>query len=283
MVYLQSEHRDLENEVKEFISRKARQMRSTEDRVRLEVETLWEKYQDMPGVKEELERSRSSSATRGDTSKDRRRSVGRMSGVGKPTMLSPPNLPAPGTSSNNPILNEALMSPTYITGSSLLSASINSYAAPPRPQPSEQATDKVDTDLQALSRTLPKNSDARAVAMSHVFSTLDDAMSGKQPSNELERVSSRTRDREIEAEFEEEMERAERDKNEKDSWIDGERRLLDRRNLGTDSHEDSPSRTPRPSDKQTLQQDKGKDKGRVKFEEPSRDESPRRRDDEDGE
>ena len=198
--------------MQEFIAQKSNEMRRLEDSVRNEVETLWEKYKEVPGIAADLERSRSRSVTR-EESKETRREVG-----GRFT-------PTPSTTPKAGILAQAT-SPTP-AGSSLLSASIsaNSFHAPP-PRP---AKDQVDHSILEASKRYDTKSDARAVAMSYVFSSLDEAMVQK---------GIKKRSTSIQAEDKPAVDGdgkvgTDGDKASKDSWIDDERRVLAEEDVGT--------------------------------------------------
>jgi len=262
----------MEDQVREFIVIKSREMRDLEDKVRNEVETLWGKYESIPGVKG-LERSRSRSIQR-DEEKDRRKEAAgkfstptskdssskssKQSGSSRRSSTDKPSTPAA-----NPIIASAqtVTSPPTFGASSLLSASIsaNSFHAPPPPP---KMADKVDNSIETLSKTLDKRSDARAVAMSHVFSVLDDAMANQASQRRRE---SSTRQKEQAEPVQDDQEGSHADDNEKDSWIDAERRLL----ASKGDEEDGNGKTPKAFKTKSLAEGKGK--RAVKFQDPAPD------------
>ncbi|ORX38595.1 hypothetical protein BD324DRAFT_649953 [Kockovaella imperatae] len=267
VVHLRRKHDELEHEVREYIHSKSREMMNAQEKVRKEVELLWGKYQAGPGAAEDPERRKSLDAPTPQTLGQERRDsrTGRSSSFKSATPLS---AQSHGQTPSNPILMEAARNPAYPAGASLLSASLsaNPYAATP-PAP---VADAVDDSLASVSKTYSKGSDARAVAMSHVFSVLDEAMASRGPS----KVGMSMEDRYVETEYDEaQNEEAEG----KDSWIDEEsgrslrakgREMLDIPDVSTQGS------TPRmPSKAQTSVDDKSTPKGKgkekaVKFEDP---------------
>jgi len=232
--YLHDSHTGLEDEVKHYIAMKSTEMRTLEEKVRAEVEILWEKYREGPGRGEERQRSRSTSSSR---SNELRQTPSR-------TPIQSKTFSPPTDVKDNPILAEAASSP-IMPGSSLLSASLSAnafYAQAPSPIP-----DPVDDSIDEMSKRVDTRSDARAVAMSHVFSVLDDAMGVEKPRGRKERMNRQ----ELKG---------------KDSWIDDERRLLARRAMAEDESQGS---TPRRRMPIKLPEGNGQTKERaVKFEEP---------------
>lgn len=222
--------------MRRYIALKANEMRDLEENVRCEVELLWNKYREGPGKDEMENGSRSASSTRAE---ERR-------GQGGVQAFSPPK--------TNPIARNSVVSPPYLGGSSLLSASLsaNAFHAPP-PSTHQSNVEKSITDL---SKTLGSKSDAREIAMSHIFSTLDEAMGSNR------NVTGSTQNQQAQ------------ELQGKDSWIDGEKGLgstlapavLDGEEDGT---------TPRPSVKNELPDTTGgkgkgkeKEKSKVSFAEP---------------
>lgn len=209
-------------------------MRNLEDTVRNEVEALWNRFTHVPGVAAELDRSRSRSTTR-DGEDKRRQSVSKFSPspVGESTPTQTPD----------PIKSSVPTSPTP-GGSSLLSASINAntFHAPPPPR----VSDKVDDSILELSKTTDKNSDARAVAMSHVFSVLDDHMArGKRKTTSKEEPKKAKEDSDRLDQIAEGS-----DTHGQDSWLEGEKAVAK-----------EAGKTPRPSHREV----ETKEKRAVKF------------------
>lgn len=197
VTYLQEMHDKYEAEVSHFVSQKAGEMRDLEDKVRCEVEMLWSAFLDNDeeaasvGLSRRASRVASRSKSRDPVRKfspspSARTRATRPSGSGFPATASSQPRSVSQSQANNPILNEAVANPAYPAGSSLLSASISANAH--HPVESTPTTDVVDDSIARVSQTYGTGGDARAVAMSHVFSVLDDAMSGKK-----ERRRSRSR------------------------------------------------------------------------------------------
>jgi hypothetical protein len=206
--HLNESHDKLESEVREYIAKKAKEMRELEEKVRVEVEVLWEKFKDGPG---EVEGGRSSSTSRGK--EERRVSIAKDTSNTQRTFVNAKT--RSGAPASNPILDEtAASSSTFVGAGSLLSASLaaNTFHAPPP----KKIADQVDTAIEELGKTYPKASDARAVAMSYMFSALDDAMGKEGKPNKVDGVLP----------TQEEGGEGSGDRNERDSWIDGERRVM---------------------------------------------------------
>ena len=244
-------------------------MRNLEDKVRNEVEVLWGKYEAIPGVTG-LERSRSRSMQRDEEADKRKEAAGKFStpaskeSGSKSTKQSGHTRGVSGDKASlpvNPITasTQSATSPPGPGASSLLSASIsaNSFHAPPPPP---KMADKVEDSIDSLSRTLGKRSDERAVAMSHVFSVLDDAMANQASHRRRE---SATRQKDPTEALSEDQEGSETDVNGKDSWIDAERRLMATKGDG----EEADGRTPRAANRKELVE--GKEKKAVKFQDPT--------------
>lgn len=229
--FLHQSHSRFEQEVKSYIAAKSKEMRDLEERVRGEVELLWQKYREGPGREEETERRRSASTSRSPDRDTKSPEPIRS------TTFSPPMRV-------NPILVETATSPGN-AGSSLLSASMsaNAFHAPPQ----TDIPDSVDDSITEMSKTFNKRSDARAVAMSHVFSVLDENMGSLSQRATRGSVSKQ-------------------ETNGKDSWIDGERMLLAARAASDDEGVDG--RTPRPRNVKELERPDGRGKRAVAFKEP---------------
>ena len=135
--YLREKHLRLEDEVREFIAKKSSEMRDLEDKVRVEIEVLWKRYEEVPGV-EGLERSRSRSFTRDEERDKRRDAAGRFTAAKSPTaggvLSSSTNAPVGDITPRKPLAQsvQSIASPPGPGASSLLSASIsaNSFHAP---------------------------------------------------------------------------------------------------------------------------------------------------------
>ena len=178
VVLLRSKHDALELQVKEVIAAKSCEMSDLQDRVRAEIELLWELYKKVPGrLDVEVHRKSMEAQSRSNT-------------TGKKVGPSPAGRPRSRASwKENPIIAESVMSPPQQASASLLSASLSVNAL--NISPSKRATDKVDDSLARVTKAYGKGSDARAVAMSHVFSVLDEAMAGRpiESSQEVETES----------------------------------------------------------------------------------------------
>ncbi|RXK40252.1 hypothetical protein M231_02526 [Tremella mesenterica] len=252
--FLKDSHERYEDDVREYIYRKSQEMRALEEGVRSEVELLWTKYVEGPG-KGELIRDRSRSSSQVGSRLDRQSSRD-FEPKQKPAQVAEAKIPG----SRNPIAVAAAtsMSSVPASGSSLLSRSLtaNAFHAPVP----AHVSDVTHNPMGQLYRG--KNSEAKSVAMSHVFSTLDNVMGGSK-----RRSVSRERDTDVDEE---------KDLHGKDSWIDSERALLNKLDgghveaMGTVDEESSGlGRTPRPTDVKTLGETrKGKARPKVTFEEP---------------
>ena len=243
MTYLQDTHQQLERQIQTYITLRAQELRRREDEVRAEVEMLWKMYQEIPG--NEL-RARSGSVSRVAS---RTKSPARRQTFSPTPSSTNPSSPMPSNvlSSPNPILREAATSPAF-PGSSLLSQSMsfNTYASPPM-------TPKTDDAIEKVERTVRKTADARAVAMSYVFSSLDERM-GRGPAAAPD-VNPKQED------LEEILEEA----TSSDSWIDAERAEAKRLEVAAGVDE---GRTPRAEGPKELHEVSEKSKGkRVQFEE----------------
>jgi hypothetical protein len=266
--YLRDRHAILEAEVQSFIAKKSDEMRKLEDTVRKEVEVLWQKYANVPGVAAELERSRSRSDTREADAREKKREIAVKFAAPDKGPLTSSETPTPKGLSRSGSGASSLaqaMSPTPAGGSSLLSASIsaNHFHAPP-PRPSVEDKDEVTRSISELTKKYDTKSDARAVAMSYVFSSLDEAMAeraeAKRPGRtqtELEVRQTLNEDpSEVVENYPEGAKRID-----KDSWIDAERRLL------STADGDADGTTPKPAKKE-LKDGTPKGKRAVKFSEP---------------
>ena len=235
VAYLKESHTRFEEDAKSYIVAKSREMRELEEKVRCEVETLWMRYRDGPGRGNMGERSRSPSTEPQTISPEPIRSK-----TFSPPPRSGQNDPSRQSRTINPVLPQASVSSAN-TSSSLLSASISANAfytpLPPHPIPNQ-----VDDSIIELSKTLDKQSDARAVAMSQVFSVLDETMgSVKQDESKVSTNSSQA--------------------NGRDSWIDEERLILAKR--AAVDEEESGGVTPRQTLlEQSYQMDQERRKGR---------------------
>ena len=226
----------LEEDLKSIIALKTMEMRELEQKVRGEVELLWEKYRDGPGRREkseeqEREASRSRSTSREPVQRHAFPPPQAVKPSAKPVKHPPLTV--------NPIRVEEA-TPTGISGSSLLSASLSDHPSPPRSPLAK--SDAADDAITEISKTFNMRSDARAVAMSHVFSVLDNAMSS------VTRKGGRERSTTLKTSG-------------KDSWIDEERRLLATRAL-EDEEGKFDGRTPRSRARKELPPDEGKGTGR---------------------
>ena len=233
MGFLNDSHSSLEREVKNLIASKSKEMRELEEQVRWEVEMLWGKYRDGPGRGDKSDRSRSASSSRSGGKQTVRDPI-------QSRAFSPP-------AKRNPVLVEAALSPP-LPGSSLLAASLSAKAfyAPSPARVSDRGADVIAD----LSKKVDKRLDARAVAMSYVFLTLDDAMS-----------SSQRRGGEVPAD--------DPVASGKDSWIDEERRVLAMRDVSLEHEGEmmTPKQGLNEKPRETLL-DKAKEKRAVKFKEP---------------
>ena len=203
--FLQQTHDKYEAEVLEFVAQKAGELRILEDKVRCEVEMLWNMF--LENDEEARAGSMSRRGSRVNSRSKSREPVRRFSPspaartrvrpTGSSTTstnasasatpsTSAPSTQGPATSQSqtenpNPILNEAARNPAYAPGASLLSASMSANAYHQQTREPEVVGDVADDSIARVSQNYGTNDDARAVAMSHVFSVLDDAMASKKP------------------------------------------------------------------------------------------------------
>ncbi|WVW85702.1 hypothetical protein I302_107740 [Kwoniella bestiolae CBS 10118] len=243
--YLKDAHKKLEDEVRRYISSKTQEMRDLEEKVRGEVEMLWEKYKEGPGKGDVLEQSRSASTSRGGD-------------VSRP-MSKDRSVP----SDDNPLAKVSTSPSVNPPSASLLAQSLsaNAFYAPPPSTAPPDLKDEINKTLDQVANTYNKRDDSRAVAMSYVFSSLADHMGGASVgTSQRRRRSSSKSNGEVPAD--------------KDSWIDEERATLRASNDGRMSaveEEEGEGRTPRPAQVRQLRDEKeakGKGKGKVTFEEP---------------
>lgn len=248
----------------DYILRKSNEMQDLEEKVRSEVEMLWTKYTQLPEV--ELEQRQARDSRSASISRTRSRDPVRHFSP-SPTKQE----------QSNPILNEAVASPPFPAGGSLLAASLsaNTYNAP---RPAAPRPDLIESSLAEVSKLVDKKSDARAVAMSHVFSVLDDTMQRTGRGAGRSRSTSMTGGTEGVAGL------ADGDQNDthgKDSWIDAERSLVERDKAGDQTifrqavdPEDSDPGTPKAKEQVNSASKEtpiGRDKGKtVSFQEPGR-------------
>ncbi|WWC63246.1 uncharacterized protein I303_105846 [Kwoniella dejecticola CBS 10117] len=262
--HLKQSHKKLEDEVKRYIASKTQEMRDLEEKVRAEVEMLWNKYKDGPGRDEveASERARSSSVSRSG-------SISRPMSKDRATALEQPQ-------SKNPLSKVAsAVSPSNnAPGSSLLAQSLSAntfYAPAPSNNASASAKDEISKTLNEVASTYDKRDDSRAVAMSYVLSNLSEHMGGSTTSGSAlgqsrrRSSSSKTNGESVP---------------DKDSWIDEERATLrelsgKQGNMSAVAEEDGENSTPRPKAVKELQGEKSKGKGKVTFEEPET-ESPQK-------
>jgi hypothetical protein len=144
------------------------------------------------------------------------------------------------------------------------------FAHPPPPAPIPPT---FDDRIDELARSVNKTSDQRAVAMSHMFSVLEEAMAGdaREGARKQRKISATPNSGRRTGE----PQGQDGDLHGKDSWIDGERALANRvlhkeGELSELIEEEMEGRTPRPRTVKELH-DEGKGKGRTKvtFEEPT--------------
>ncbi|KAK8854860.1 hypothetical protein IAR55_003599 [Kwoniella newhampshirensis] len=260
--YLKIAHSRLEDQVRRYIAHKAQEMRELEERVRGEVELLWEKYKDGPAYKDETPQSRSASASRASTGETQRHNS--ISGSSRP--LNDPN--------DNPII-KAASSPlgSAPPGGSLLAQSLSAntfYAPPPTSNIPTSVKDEVDDTINRVASTYEKKDDSRAVAMSYVFSSLADRTgnSAPGPASHSRRKSSTSKV-------------IDQDLHDKDSWADDERLNANMLTVpgskmdAVEEEEAAEGRTPRPRtvkqlySEEKITKEKGKEKGKVTFEDPA--------------
>lgn len=280
--YLKEAHGRLEDEVRHFISLKTLELRDLEEKVRGEVELLWDKYKSGPG-KEEISLQRSASTGRKRESSSR---------APEPSSIFPPpknpqsqksfqTSPPPSHATPNPIMQASIAPATSAlpNGTSLLAHSLSQASFFPQPAINELGTDgevpeemrdEIDHTISEVAKTYGKKGDSRAVAMSYIFSSFAENMGG---ATQVSRMN------------QEETESPEntRQAPNKDSWIDQEtataRMARPTDHLDAVVEEDSAEgATPRPKQAKQLQDDeksrekgkKGKERTKVKFEEPEK-------------
>ncbi|OWZ40726.1 hypothetical protein C351_03434 [Cryptococcus neoformans c8] len=280
--YLKEAHGRLEDEVRHFISLKTLELRDLEEKVRGEVELLWDKYKNGPG-KEEISLQRSASTGRKRESSSR---------APEPSSIFPPpknpqsrksfqTSPPPSHATPNPIMQASIAPATSAlpNGTSLLAHSLSQASFFPQPAINELGTDgevpeemrdEIDHTISEVAKTYGKKGDSRAVAMSYIFSSFAENMGG---ATQVSRMNQE------EAESPENTRQAPN----KDSWIDQEtataRMARPTDHLDAVVEEDSAEgATPRPKQAKQLQDDgksrekgkKGKERAKVKFEEPEK-------------
>lgn len=277
--YVREAHGRLEDEVRHFISLKTLELRDLEEKVRGEVESLWDKYRNGPG-KEEVSLQRSASTSRTRESSGRGSEPSSIFTPLKSTRsqksfhASPPSSHA----TPNPIMRASIAPATSAlpNGTSLLAQSMSQASL--FPQFNEIGTagdvpegmrDEIDHTISEVARTYGKGGDSRAVAMSYIFSSFAENMGG---ATQVSRVNQE------EAESPENTQASN-----KDSWIDQE--TANARMAGPTDHldavveEDSADgATPRPRQAKQLEEDgkpeekgkKGKERAKVTFEEPEK-------------
>ena len=268
--------------MRHFISLKTLELRDMEEKVRGEVELLWDKYRNGPG-KEEISRQRSASISRTRESSSR---------APEPSSVFPPPrnpqsqksfqaTPPSPHATPNPIMQASIAPATSAlpNGTSLLAHSLSQASFFPQPAINELGTDgevpeemrdEIDHTISEVARTYGKKGDSRAVAMSYIFSSFAENMGG---ATQVSRVNQE------EAESPENTGEAPN----KDSWIDQEtdtaRMARPTDQLDAVVEEDSADgATPRPKQTKPLRDDeksgekskKGKEKAKVKFEEPEK-------------
>lgn len=238
--YLEAVHRSSEDDIRNYIASKSREMRELEDKVRGEVEVMWDRYVSGPGREEvqERERRRSTSLGPGDRKRDRSKSTS----ISKPTTSVPEVTEQP---SESPIPRDILQS--SIHGASLLSASISQMSY----MPTRPAAPTSEDVIQETAKNFDKKGDLRAMAMSYVLSNMPGFPAPKEEDN---RVSE--------------------DLHGKDSWIDEERNLA-KRMEGIGARVGSRPETVKEQEevsgsgeKETLKKGKERVKGKVSFEVP---------------
>ncbi|ODN92756.1 hypothetical protein L198_05550 [Cryptococcus wingfieldii CBS 7118] len=269
--HLKYVHYKLEEEVRHFISERTHELRDMEEKVRGEVETLWGKYQTIPG-NEGAARERSASTSR------TRESISRIPNPAN--VFSPPkhfdgnsSQPSPSITSN-PIMQSATAPATSAVpnGTSLLAQSLSASSFYPAPSSnltgeegsvSDGVRDEMDDTISQVAKTYGTKGDSRAVAMSYVFSSLAENMGGPSQAARADEEGETLAPPEAHG---------------KDSWIDDETenaRRMPREQLGAVAEEnEGGGRTPRATQTKELYEDKErkdkKGKGRVKFEEPEK-------------
>lgn len=265
--YLNKTHARKEDEVRSFIAMKAHEMAEIEEDVRCEVDMLWTKYMEGPGRTQPVQnRSRSASVNRTQLSRQVSRDVEAQRAFSPPAIAPPVNGVIPG-SGENPILAESVASPPYPSGTSLLAQSLSANAyQPPPPRAPPAVEDAIEHSLGELYKG--RNSLNKEVAMSYAFSVLDESMGSLR-----RRSTSSDRDKV-------DVSDGLADVHNKDSWIETERAQMTRmgasgpmETVAEDGSADGLSTTPR-APRQAPERHpskKGKEKQRVKFEEPTKD------------
>lgn len=265
--------------MRHFISLKTLELRDLEEKVRGEVESLWDKYRNGPG-KEEVSLQRSASTSRSRESSGRGSEPSNIFTPLKSTQsqksfhASPP----PSHVTPNPIMRASIAPATSAlpNGTSLLAQSMSQASL--FPQFNEIGTsgdvpegmrDEIDHTISEVARTYGKEGDSRAVAMSYIFSSFAENMGG---ATQVSRVNQE------EAESPENTQTSN-----KDSWIDQE--TANARMAGPTGHldavveeESADGATPRPRQTKQLEEDgkpeekgkKGKERAKVTFEEPEK-------------
>ena len=221
---MHAEHGRLEREIKDYIALKSKELKDLEDKVRAEVDMLWEKYRAGPGRGEIVDQKRALSNSGPPPSLGERR---------RSKTESKRSLRQSTSTRNNPILAEAAADPPYSNGS-LLSASLsaNPYYAPAEPaSPPEPVADEVEDELSTITKTYQTPSDAQSMAMSLVFSGLDQAMADrKKEQHEQKLRSMRSRSQELRKIDDPEQNDVQADASEidpnKDSWIEAENKMM---------------------------------------------------------
>ncbi|WVR07443.1 hypothetical protein IAU60_004484 [Kwoniella sp. DSM 27419] len=255
--FLREAHSKAEEDVKHYIHARAQAMRELEEKVRAEVEMLWDKYRTGPGQGENVERRRSVSASRsGELSRP----------ISKDRSVVSPSDP-----DDNPIAKAATSpgSNAQPPASSLLAQSLSAntfYAPPPATTAPPSVKDEVQKTLDQVAKTYGKQDDNRAVAMSYVLSNLGEHMGGGASS-----TANQTRRRSSSASNGHALP-------DKDSWIDEERMTLSSAGSAVDKmsvvEEENAGKTPKPKAAGLERVDKEPDvertkgRGKVTFEEP---------------
>ncbi|CAK9782843.1 hypothetical protein CC85DRAFT_312743 [Cutaneotrichosporon oleaginosum] len=230
---LHEKHDEIDRDIREYISKRANDMRRIEDQVRAEVEALWDRYSEGPGAGDETTRRRGSGSVptrdrsaspavqrqsfdggerrpsmtaRRSTSRTRDRSVPRIpiADLDGPSGVVP-DPPAPFTGQHNAHTAQA--------AASLLSASLsaNAFHAPPQRMKKEADIDELVKESALADPGLSKE-----VAMSYAFSAMDEHAAARGRGR---RERAKTLERAAEA-AEEQQEEEEK---KIDSWINLER------------------------------------------------------------
>lgn len=264
-------------------------MRDLEDKVRGEVEMLWERYQTGVGRDEQLERTTSSeriSDLRRTTSSSRQTFPSHLRSVSSP--LSPPasasaasqaardpeagvvgslvnSIPV-DTPPDDPMLGNESPSDPPPVAASLLSASLktNSFRMPPRQQTAKaQQNAEMGDTIDALTKQFGKDTEAKSIAMSYAFSAFDENMAQGRAARSASAVGQEP------AKSEEQRERDAR----KDSWID-EERVMSRVVQDVQTQPERAALVPDKLETETEQPKQKRDRVKsVKFEEPLKESS----------